>query len=422
MKLSSLIGHVTELAAEVHGSPKPADRHIDLFFRSRKYLGSKDRRFIAETVYGMLRHRTRIAWMLSETGIPEEERSRCAAYLLLSTSATSEELAEVTGYPVALMENLRTTATVTPPVPAVAYSFQDWMLEQWTRVWGADETAALCSVMNTQALMTIRVNTIRISREECRQALLREGIETEPSKLSPFGLHLKRRTNLFQLTAFKDGLFEVQDEGSQLLALLVDPKPGSKVVDACAGAGGKALAMAAVMKNRGEIFALDVHSYRLDELRKRIKRSGVDTIRAAVINEGETLPKLLGTADAVLVDAPCSGSGTIRRNPGMKWSITRQMIGELQQKQSSILALNAQYVKPGGRLVYATCSLMTEENEGIAQQFLSLHPGFSLVPPAAILDRYGLAHIAPKEYFQLLPQRYDTDGFFAAVFQRNIAP
>ncbi|MBP9212732.1 MAG: RsmB/NOP family class I SAM-dependent RNA methyltransferase, partial [Bacteroidetes bacterium] len=202
----------------------------------------------------------------------------------------------------------------------------------------------------------------------------------------------------------------------------VNPKPGSKVVDACAGAGGKALAMASVMKNRGEIFALDVHSFRLDELRKRIKRSGVDSIRAKVITEGETLPSLLGAADAVLVDAPCSGTGTIRRNPGMKWSVSRQMIEELRVKQASILALNAAYVKPGGRLVYATCSLMTSENEGIAQEFLSAHPDFSLIPPSVILERYGLERIAQKEYFQLLPQHYNTDGFFAAVFQRNRTP
>lgn len=428
MKLSSLIGHVTELAADVFDSSKPADRHIDLFFRSRKYLGSSDRRFIAETLYGMLRHRARVAWMLSSAELNEEHRSRCAAYLLLTGGSTSGQLAEATGLPLDVLQKLHSFADVQPHAAtasaslAAVHSFQEWMIDEWNTVWGAQETEALCSVLNTQAPMTIRVNTIKTTREECREILQKEGIETDIAELSPYGLHLKRRTNLFQLAAFRDGLFEVQDEGSQLLALLVNPKPGSKVVDACAGAGGKALAMASVMKNRGEIFALDVHSFRLDELRKRIKRSGVDSIRAKVITEGETLPALLGAADAVLVDAPCSGTGTIRRNPGMKWSVSRQMIEELRVKQASILALNAAYVKPGGRLVYATCSLMTSENEGIAQEFLSAHPDFSLIPPSVILERYGLERIAQKEYFQLLPQHYNTDGFFAAVFQRNRTP
>lgn len=425
MKLSSLIGHVTELAADVFDSSKPADRHIDLFFRSRKYLGSSDRRFIAETLYGMLRHRTRVAWMLTAAGLSEEHRSRSAAYLLLTGGSTPGQLAEATGLPLDALQKLQTCADVRPQAASVSaslasvYSFQEWMIDEWCTVWGTAETEALCGVLNTQAPMTIRVNTIKTTREDCRLILQKEGIETDLAELSPYGLHLKRRTNLFQLTAFRDGLFEVQDEGSQLLALLVDPKPGSKIIDACAGAGGKALAMASVMKNRGEIFALDVHSFRLDELRKRIKRSGVDSIRAKVIAEGETLPALIGAADAVLVDAPCSGTGTIRRNPGMKWSVSRQMIAELQHKQASILALNAAYVRPGGRLVYATCSLMADENHAIAQAFLSAHPEFTLVPPSAVLERYGLAHIAPGEYFQLLPQRYNTDGFFAAVFQRN---
>lgn len=428
MKLSSLIGHVTELADDVFGSSKPADRSIDLFFRSRKYLGSNDRRFIAETIYGMLRHRTRLTSIHRHAELTEDHRSRCAAYLLLTGGSTPGQLAEATGLALddllRLQSRLDVPAGDVTPVSALAtmYSFQEWMIEEWNTVWGAQETEALCSVLNTQAPMTIRVNTIKTTRDECREILRMEGIETDIAELSPYGLHLKRRTNLFQLAAFRDGLFEVQDEGSQLLALLVNPKPGSKVVDACAGAGGKALAMASVMKNRGEIFALDVHSFRLDELRKRIKRSGVDSIRAKVITEGETLPALLGAADAVLVDAPCSGTGTIRRNPGMKWSVSTTMIEELRVKQGSILALNAAYVKPGGRLVYATCSLMTSENEGIAQEFLSAHPEFSLIPPSVILERYGLERIAQKEYFQLLPQRYNTDGFFAAVFQRNSTP
>jgi 16S rRNA (cytosine967-C5)-methyltransferase len=425
MKLSSLIGHVIELYSDVVDSSKPADRHIDLFFRSRKYLGSSDRRFIAETMYGMLRHKKRIEWIVSVLETKNELRRLCGAYLLMNGGATKGQLAEEINLPLEELSLIEERVNRTPEsgsrieMLATAYSFPEWMIAGWRDEMGDEALEPLCTVLNTQAPMTIRVNTVKTSREECRRILSQEGVETDLAELSPFGLHLKRRTNLFQLQAFRDGLFEVQDEGSQLLALLVDPKPGSKVVDGCAGAGGKALAMASVMKNWGEIFALDVHSFRLEELKKRIRRSGVDSIRTRAVREGEVQEQLAGVADAVLVDAPCSGTGTIRRNPGMKWSVTEQMIDELQQKQGSILSLNAHYVKPGGKLIYATCSLMKKENESVVERFLADHPEFVLLPPATALERYGLARLAKNKYFQLLPHQYNTDGFFAAVLKRT---
>jgi 16S rRNA (cytosine967-C5)-methyltransferase len=203
-----------------------------------------------------------------------------------------------------------------------------------------------------------------------------------------------------------------------LLALLVDPKPKSKVLDACAGAGGKALAMASIMNNRGEIFAFDIHSTRLEELKKRIRRSGVDSIRTKAIHENEVAEGFIGAADFVLVDAPCTGTGTIRRNPGMKWSVTPRMVSELSKKQLSILSLNSQYVKVGGRLVYATCSLIKDENENVVEQFLNKEKNFELINPSSILERYNLAGMTDSKYFQLLPHRYNTDGFFAAVMRR----
>ncbi|MFA6456032.1 MAG: methyltransferase domain-containing protein [Bacteroidota bacterium] len=426
MKLASLIGHVLELYSEVIVSLKPADRHIDYFFRARKYLGSKDRRFIAETVYGMLRHKKRIEWILAEAQKGSDHRYRCAAYLLFEKKVTPEDLSTEIDLPTDDITAIARQAAVEPALSsgiettATTYSLQEWMVKEWTLQFGVETVGPLCATLNAQAPMTIRVNTIKTSREECQRILQGEGLETDLAEYSPMGLHLKRRTNLFQLKAFKDGLFEVQDEGSQLLALLVDPKPGAKVIDACAGAGGKALAMAAIMKNRGEIFALDTHSFRLEELRKRIRRSGVDSIRAKVIQVGEVIESLSGTADVVLVDAPCTGTGTIRRNPGMKWTVTEEMVEELHAKQSAILSLNARYVKPGGRLVYATCSLMKHENDDVVERFLTDHSEFEIVPPGSVLERYHLAHLAPNKYFQLLPQRNNTDGFFAAVMKRTI--
>lgn len=425
MKLSSLIGHVTELTQEIDRTERPADRLIDLFFRERKYLGSKDRRFISETVYGMLRHRIRIEWGLAAAGVKETPLYQCLTFLLLDRKMNVQQLTAELNVPEEELSTIERCVNATPAFPSeraslsIQYSFPEWMLEEWETTAGKEHLGELCSVLNTQAPMTMRVNTIKISRDECQQRLAEEGVETERTPLSPLGLNLKRRINLFQLQSFKDGLFEVQDEGSQLLALLVDPKPRSKVIDACAGAGGKALAMASVMENRGEIFAFDVHSFRLEELQKRVRRDGVDTIRTTVIRENVAIDKFIGTADYVLVDAPCTGTGTIRRNPGMKWTVTKRMVDELCEKQFSILELNASYVKPGGRLVYATCSLIRRENQEVVERFLSAHPEFELTEPAAVLARYDLSHLARGKYFQLLPHEHNTDGFFAAVMKRK---
>ncbi|MFZ4622318.1 MAG: RsmB/NOP family class I SAM-dependent RNA methyltransferase [Bacteroidota bacterium] len=427
MKLSSLIGHVTELSHAIDTSERPADRLIDMFFRERKYLGSKDRRFISETIYGMLRHRTRIEWGISQSGVKDSPLIQCLAYLLLDHKMSIQQITAEVNVTEEDLSSIERNVNAEPAFPSaiaslsVKYSFPEWMLTEWERTAGHDQVAQLCTVLNTQAPMTMRVNTIKISREECQRRLFEEGVETEQTELSPFGLNLKRRINLFQLQSFKDGLFEVQDEGSQLLALLVDPKPKSKVIDACAGAGGKALALAAIMENRGEIFALDVHSFRLDELQKRVRRSGVDTIRTSAIRENEPVEKFVSSADYVLVDAPCTGTGTIRRNPGMKWSVSEKMVAELCEKQFSILDLNAAYVKPGGRLVYATCSLIQKENQDVVDRFLASHPEFELIDPSTILSRYDLARVARGKYFQLLPHEYNTDGFFAAVMKRKIA-
>ncbi len=424
MKLSSLIGHVTELYTDVIVSSKPADRLIDVFFRERKYLGSKDRRFISESLYGILRNKRKIEFSIDSI---EEKRTSllcCIAYLMLDKKYDADLISDEVDIPVETIKriekNINSTSVEGSSIDTVAlqYSFQDWMVKEWNEYFGNDELIPLCSILNTQAPMTLRVNTIKTTVEQCQQKLELEGIETEKGKYSPFALHLKKRINVFQSQAFKDGLFEVQDEGSQLLAMLVDPKPKSKVLDVCAGAGGKALAMASIMNNRGEIFAFDIHSTRLEELKKRIRRSGVDSIRTKVIKENEVLEGFIGAADFVLVDAPCTGTGTIRRNPGMKWSVTQQMVKELREKQLSILSLNSQYTKIGGRLVYATCSLIKDENEHVVEHFLDKEKNFELVNPSSIFERYHLESMCTNKYFQLLPSKYNTDGFFAAVMKR----
>lgn len=425
MKISSLIGHVAELLEDVTASRKPADHLIDFFFRKRKYLGSHDRRFIAETLYSILRHRQRIEWAIGSIK-PKQHYSRMVvtAALLLEKRVELEALVAEQILPDDVVRNIQECIGRSPAKTdnieriSLTYSFPVWMVRKWIEQYGEDETERLCDVLNSQAPITLRVNTLKATVPECRESLHKEGIESIPTEYSPFGLHIPKRINVFQLETFRKGFFEVQDEGSQMLALLVDPKPRTKVIDACAGGGGKSLALAAIMKNRGEIFSLDIHNFRLDELRKRIKRAGVDTIRIRTVSEDESPPDLHNEAEYVLVDAPCSGTGTIRRNPGMKWTVSTEMVKELHVKQSMILSNYARCVKVHGTIVYATCSLMKEENDDVVEAFLASHPDFVLRDPGEVLQRYQLDTLVNNRYFQLMPHRHGTDGFFAAIMKR----
>jgi 16S rRNA (cytosine967-C5)-methyltransferase len=419
---------------------RPADAVIDNFFRTHRYLGSHDRRFIAETAYGMLRWKMLLDGIIAlaldgddllgrDLFLSNLMTYRCCTYLLHAHVHTAEELRP--HLPEQAHEPLRRLEAHCTDIPAIgttrdeialAHSFPEWMVDRWISQYGIDEAQNLCRSLNEPAPITLRVNTIKATVDECREALRREGIETEPTRWSPFGLTLRKRINVFQLEAFKSGFFEVQDEGSQILALLVDPKPSAKVVDACAGAGGKTLALGAVMKNRGVIVALDVHTTRLEELKKRLKRSGVDTVRVRAV-DGLTLPAdVIGMADNVLIDAPCSGLGTMRRNPGMKWTVTPEVVAEISTKQARILELYSQCVKENGILVYATCTTMPEENELIVEGFLATHPEFVLESPGSRLARYNISELAGEKYFQLLPHRNNTDGFFAAVMKKRQTP
>jgi 16S rRNA (cytosine967-C5)-methyltransferase len=426
VKLTSLVSHVAELYEEVLASRKPADHLIDFFFRKRKYLGSHDRRFIAEMLYSILRNRRRLEWVITSLHIPPTNSLPfIAAALLLEHKYTSQQLSEEQILDNTTLQHISTTFNALPTGGtdtesiAFEFSFQDWMVDEWSKHYGIHDTRQLCQVLNTQAPITLRVNTLKATVEECQQSLISEGIESTRTEYSPFGLHIPKRINVFQLPTFKKGYFEVQDEGSQLLALLVNPKPRTKVIDACAGGGGKSLALAALMNNKGEIFSLDIHDFRLNELRKRIKRAGADTIRLKTVLEDASPHELYDSADYVLVDAPCSGTGTIRRNPGMKWSVTPGMIDELQNKQRKILSNYAHCVKMGGTIVYATCSLMKKENEDVVESFIAEHPNFELINPKEILSRFHLENLANNRYFQLLPHQHGTDGFFAAVMKRT---
>lgn len=441
MQISSLIGHTQELLGIIQNSKKPADALIDTFFRSHKYLGSHDRKFIAETTYGTLRHLRKCELMVSsamaeigETLIEiDKTLFLVVAYLSLqgkmegvlpdaiSSKLKTTRLVEKTAHILNLLSKPVTILNESAVVRiGVEHSFPDWMIQKLIEQYGESEAEKICSSLNEQAPLTLRVNTLKTTIEQCQVELSKQGIQATKTLLSPFGLNLSKRINVFSLSVFRDGWFEVQDEGSQLLPFLIDPKPNTKLLDVCAGAGGKTLEFAALMKNRGEIFATDINSYRLEELRKRTKRAGAQNVRVQEIQSIEDLTdKYSNFFDIVFVDAPCSGLGTIRRNPGMKWMVTEQTVNEVSDKQKSILHSSAQLVKPGGKIVYATCTLLKQENEDVIEDFIVQHPEFKLVEANGLVNKWNNGLITTGTFFKLLPHINGTDAFFCAVLEKS---
>jgi 16S rRNA (cytosine967-C5)-methyltransferase len=278
----------------------------------------------------------------------------------------------------------------------------------------------MAAALNSPAPLDLRVNVLKASRDDVIAELAKAPIICEPMPYAPQGIRLQKKPALQNLPLFKEGAIEVQDEGSQLLSQIVGAKRGEMVVDFCAGAGGKTLALGAVMRNTGRLYAFDVSEKRLAKLKPRLARSGLSNVHPVVIaHENDAkIKRLAGKIDRVLVDAPCSGLGTLRRNPDVKWRQTPDSLAELNAKQASILAGAARLVKLGGRLVYATCSLLNEENEAIVEQFLAQHPDFELVPMRDVLAEQKIA-LEMQEYLKLFPHKHQTDGFFAAVLTRK---
>jgi len=292
----------------------------------------------------------------------------------------------------------------------------DWLWEQLVAQHGADEAAAIARGLLNPAPLDLRVNLARISREE---VLRQPGLEASPTPYSPSGVRLAGKPAINRHALFRDGLVEVQDEGSQLLAWLLSPRRGEMVADYCAGAGGKTLAIAMLMRGTGRVYAMDVSAKRLAALGPRAARAGITNVYSIALN-GENDPRakrLAGKLDRVLVDAPCSGFGTLRRNPDLKWRHGPQAIAELAEKQQRILQAAAQLVRPGGRLVYATCSILQEENEAVVDAFRAAQAGFEALSCAELLAAQRIA-LDTGERLRLWPHRHGTDGFFAAAFRR----
>ena len=394
---------------------RPADSVLHDFFRARRALGARDRAFVADTVYGVLR-RKRTVEHLAPAG---EVRRLVLAYLARVAGVSVRELAG------SLEDEERSWLAQVKARPlddlplAVRAEMPDWIVERLRRDRSEAELLALARGLNEPAPLDLRVNTLRSDREEARRGLAESGIAAAPTRYSPAGLRVENRPPLNRHSLFLAGAIEVQDEGSQLLSLLVAPRRSDLVVDFCAGAGGKSLMLGALMRSQGRIYAFDVSTTRLARLGPRLKRSGLSNLHAAPIrDENDTrIKRLAGKIDRVLVDAPCSGLGTLRRNPDLKWRQSPQSVEELKVKQGAILRSAAKLLKPGGRLVYATCSLLAEENEDIVGAFLDAHPEFRQLDCARLLREAGVP-LDTGLFLRLFPHLHGTDGFFAAALER----
>ncbi len=440
MKKSSLIGHVTELFELIRPLKHPADSIVQEFFRNRHYLGSKDRRFIAEVIYGILRN-YRLLRVYVEEGMKSVEPGvvpSIGLYIAFALRMHHEQREAVLSdteshwkifFPKSDVRSFVDTvggAQLPEAIRlddakriAVMHSFPDSIVESWIKQFGTEETESLCRSLNEPAATVIRVNRLKTTVEECRQALRQEGIETERTKLSPVGLVLTKRINAQSLKSYKEGWFEMQDEGSQLLSLLLQPTPGQTIVDACAGGGGKTLHLAALMNNEGALHLIDIDETRLTNIRPRLTRAGVTIAQLHNANRNtDKIKSLEGTADSVLVDAPCSGTGTFRRNPAAKLAFNEAFVDRITGTQLSVLETYSTLVKPGGRLVYTTCTLLRQENEDIVAEFLKNHPEFKVVSAPDVLGYNRIPIDASTDFMTLLPHKTGTDGFFAAVFSK----
>ncbi len=407
----------------LNNSTRPADKHMESYFREHRNMGVRDRGFVAETVYGCLRRRRFLEYIAGENPSPH---MLVYADLLASQgwsarALTDAGLAQESAN--ALVTRLRTLDKNTLPLN-IRTNLPDWLLERLLAQLGETETVALADALNQPATLDLRANTLKADRDTVARHLADEGFPVEPTPYSPLGLRRRERAPLFNTASFKAGECEVQDEGSQLACLLLEARRREMVVDFCAGAGGKTLQIGALMANTGTLYAFDVSQKRLDSLKPRVKRAGLDIVRTVTIahERDARVQRLHGKIDRVLVDAPCTGTGTLRRNPDIKWRpIDLPDINALQQR---ILTAAAQMVKPGGRLVYITCSLLKEENEGIVNYFLSQHPEFHSLPAAQILARQhipdGLVNV-DEHALRLYPHRQGTDGFYAIALERDAA-
>lgn len=425
------VAQAISLLAEVLKFERPADGVLSNYFKNHREMGHTDRGRIAELIYSVLRHLRSLRDVVSrsEPPSPNEARYLVLAALVRLQGRNLREIEHlIKGEDTEWFGRLKAAGQAKGDA-AVRHEWPNW-LEEALAAMPAEETDALARALLTPAPLDLRINPLHARRPEILAQLEKHGITAQETPYSPWGMRLEGKPAIQRHPAFVKGDMEVQDEGSQILAALVAPKRGEMVLDFCAGAGGKTLLMGALMKNTGRLYAADISEKRLAKLGPRVARAGlsnVQTIRLAHERD-DRIQRLAGKFDRVLVDAPCSGTGTLRRNPDLKWRQTAEQIAELAEIQRKILEAAAPLVRPGGVLVYATCSLLAVENTLVQQAFTDAHPQFEVVDPVAQLAAVGIELPADALIngptglpgLQLLPHRHGTDGFFAAIWRKKI--
>ena len=424
------IATTIQILEKIEQSHLPANRAISSFYRSRRFIGSKDRNEISSRIFNILRHHARLLWWTNE-GSPRLRTIASMALLDGLSEADVLTLFDGNGYApqplspseLKFLKKVQDQSIDNAAMPDwLTIEVPEWLFDELKSHWSLGlkkETTAL----NQPAPLDLRVNTLKTTFSGALEVLKNQGIEAQPTQYSPNCLRIQKRINLSSTAAFKEGLVEIQDEGSQLIALLVDAKADQRTVDFCAGSGGKTLALAAAIKNKGSLIACEVNTNRLKKMNRRLKRAGASNI---------TLRKLSGlddpwieasahSASRVLLDVPCSGSGAWRRSPAAKWRLTPDGLATQLEKQSLILAAAAKLVASGGRLIYATCSVLRKENESQIEHFLERNNKFDVVPISRVwASVLGGDCPSPDPFLSLTPARHGTDGFFCAVLKRKL--
>ncbi len=421
MHPKALLDEIASLIEKVFKFDHPADAVVARHFRENKSLGPRERATLSDTVFAVLRERLRLE-SLARSG----SGSKWRRLAILGFPGDRDFLKSALTEPEKTWLGACDQVTDADLMAPHRHNLPEWLASALREQVGS-EFDALAASFNQPAALDLRVNTLKKKREAVLAELQAAGLPAQATPYSPLGIRLQGKPNLSKLPAFANGDVEVQDEGSQLLALLLAPKRGEMVADFCAGAGGKTLALGAAMKNTGRLYAFDTSGHRLEAIKPRLARSGLSNVHPVAIahERDDRIKRLAGKLDRVLVDAPCSGLGTLRRSPDLKWRQTPETVAAQAELQQRILASAARLLKPGGRLVYATCSPLPQEDEAVAAAFSAAHTDFQ---PLSVAQLLADAHVAPAatlcggedgRFLRLWPHRHGTDGFFAAVWQKK---
>lgn len=419
---SLIVDELTRALSVILKLDGPADVLMKLFFKSSPHLGVRDRGLIAEGIYYALRHYASLRWAMRP--VHPDRAPRLAALVTLARQHGLEALPPNSiGREEGPLKNILAAKIEDAPAHVRA-ELPQWLFDLIEAQY--DDTAVLYPAMLEGAPLDLRVNLLKANREEVLAEVEKNGVQAFATPYSPDGIRLPTKPGLTQWPIYKDGLVDVQDEGSQLIARLVHPHRREMICDFCAGAGGKTLAMGALMRSTGRLYAFDVNEKRLNGMLPRMRRAGLSNVHPiAIRNEKDNrVKRLQGKFDRVLIDAPCSGTGTFRRNPDLKWRLSPAEMDRINDIQKNILEEASKLVKAGGRLVYATCSMIRRENQDVVEAFLAAHPEWHLVPALEVLAQQGITfdpEAAKRfgDYFQMLPHVHNTDGFFAAVLVRD---